>query len=75
MNFFETFSKRQFRFDVRFVRLFFHTEMLFLQLRPQLRHCTEQDQDFHKPTCLTVSFPAATATERILDFDASRCER
>ena len=46
-----------------------------LQLRPQLRHCVEPDQDFHKPTCLTVSFPAEPATERILDFDASRCEQ
>ena len=42
-----------------------------LQLRPQLRHCTEPDQDFHKLTCLTVSFPAATATEKILEIDAN----
>ena len=43
-----------------------------LQLRPQLRHYTEPDQDFRKLTCLSMSFPAAIATERILDFDASR---
>ena len=44
------------------------------QLRPQLRHCNEPDQDFRKLTCLSVSFPAATATERILGFDVSHCE-
>ena len=42
--------------------------------RPQLQHCTEQDQDSHKSICLTVSFTTATATERILDFDVSHCE-
>ena len=34
-----------------------------LQPRPQLQHCTEQDQDFNKSTCLTV------------DLNASRCEQ
>ena len=44
------------------------------QLRPQFRHCTEPDQDFRKLTCLSVSLPAATATERVLGFDVSHCE-
>ena len=44
------------------------------QLRPQLRHCTEPDQDFRKLTCLSVFFPAATATERILDLYECHCE-
>ena len=35
-----------------------------LQPRPQLQHCTEQRNDFHKSTCLTVSFAAAPAAER-----------
>ena len=34
-----------------------------LQLRPQLRHCTGLDQHFRKLPCLSVSCPAATATE------------
>ena len=44
------------------------------QLHPQLRHCTEPDLDFRKLTCLSVSFPTATATERILGFDVCHCE-
>ena len=44
------------------------------QLRPQLRHCTEPDEDFRKLKYLSVSFPAATATERILGFDVCNCE-
>ena len=44
------------------------------QLRPPLRHCTEPDMDLRKLCCRSVSFPAATATERILGFNASLCE-
>ena len=44
------------------------------QLRPPLRHCTEPGQDFRKLTCLSMSFPVATATETILGFDVSHCE-
>ena len=45
------------------------------QLLPQPLHCTEPDQDFRKPTCLSVPFTAATATERILDFDVGHCQQ
>ena len=43
-------------------------------LRPQVRHCTEPDQDLRKLSCLSVSFLAATATEKIIGFVVSHCE-
>ena len=44
------------------------------QHRPPFRHCTEPDQHLRKLSCLSVSFPAATATEKITSFDVSHCE-
>ena len=44
------------------------------QLRPPVRHCIGPDQDLRKLSCLLVSFPAATATGRVLGFDVSHCE-
>ena len=44
------------------------------QHRPPVRHSTEPDQDPRKLSCLSVSFLAATTSEKILGFDVSHCE-